>query len=65
MLLKETMHVMSEVGVTKALAQFSEEGVTASGQVLIDSGRYAHWMLLCDLLSTVYDSLYSFFDIKV
>ena len=27
------------MGVTKALAQFAEEGATASGQVLVDSGR--------------------------
>ena len=37
---KETLHVMSEVGVTKILNQFSDKvGSTANGQQLIQSGR--------------------------
>lgn len=36
---EKTVHVMSEVGVTKSLAQFSETGQTVSGERLLDSGR--------------------------
>ena len=36
---EKTVHVMSEVGVTKSLAQFSDSGATSTGERLIDSGR--------------------------
>jgi len=36
---KETVHVMSEVGVTKKLSQFSDSGTLSNGEVLVDSGR--------------------------
>lgn len=36
---QETVHVMSEVGVTKILSQFEETGATPSGSVLVEAGR--------------------------
>lgn len=37
---EELVHVMSEVGVTKALQQFTDDGTGASNLQLVDSGRY-------------------------
>ena len=49
---QETVHVMSEVGVTKALAQFSAEGSIGDGNVLLDAGRLGPGeMLAVDLKS--------------
>jgi len=49
---QETVHVMSEVGVTKALAQFTLEGSVGDGNVLLDAGRLGPGeMLSVDLKS--------------
>jgi glutamate synthase (ferredoxin) len=49
---KETVHVMSEIGVTKALAQFADDGKSFNGNTLVQSGRLGPGeMLSVDLRS--------------
>ena len=43
---QETVHVMSEVGVTKVVEQFATEGVIGNGQVLVDAGRLGPGQML-------------------
>lgn len=43
---EETVHVMSEVGVTKAVEQFATDGVIGEGEVIVDAGRLGPGQML-------------------
>lgn len=50
-----TVHVMSEVGVTKILSQFADQGALSTGEKLLDSGRLGPGeMLSVDLKAGVF-----------